>query len=92
MLAIVWSRELGEKKSELVDALSQQRLDTATRDRLASIAKTGAIPERELKELERAVETDRVAVSRIRRTLQTWRITSKDVAEVEAEASRLTYG
>ncbi len=90
LLAVIWSRELGEKKSELVDALSQQRLDIATRDRLAAIVNTGAIPERELREMERAVEADRVAVSRIRRTLQTWRVTPNEIAEIEAEANRLT--
>ncbi len=90
LLAVIWSRELGEKKSELVDALSQQRLDTATRDRLAAIVNTGAIPERELREMERAVEADRVAVSRIRRTLQTWRVTPNEIADIEAEANRLT--
>jgi len=89
LLAIVWSRDLGEKKSELVDALSQQHLDMATRERLAAVANTGAIPGRELKDIERAVEADRVAVSRAQRTLQTWRVSAKEMAEIEAEAKRL---
>ncbi len=89
LLAVVWSRELGEKKSELVDALSQLGFDTATRDRLTGLAKLGAIPERELKEVERAIESDLVAVSRARRTLQIWRISPEEFAEVEAEAKRL---
>ncbi len=89
LLAIVWSQELGEKKSELVDALSQQHLDMATRERLTAVADSGAIPGRELKDIERAVEADRVAVSRAKRTLQTWRVSDTEIAEIEAEANRL---
>ena len=35
VLAVIWSQDLGEKKSELVDALSQQRVDEETLQRLA---------------------------------------------------------
>src|SRR5205823_10890151 len=42
LLAVVWSKDLGEKKSELVDALSQLRLDQETLTRLEELGKSGA--------------------------------------------------
>lgn len=89
LLAVVWSRELGEKKSELVDALSQFRLHSETLRRLQKLYQDGAIPEREYREAERTVETDRIAVARVTRTLQTWRVADDDIAAVEAEAKKL---
>src|SRR5262249_52043678 len=46
LLAVVWSKDLGEKKSELVDAVSRLRLDQETLKRLAVLFDRGAIPER----------------------------------------------
>lgn len=89
LLAVVWSSELGEKKSELIDAISQEHLDKSTRDRLAAIVDSGAVAGRELNEVERSLETDRVALNRVRRTLQTWRVTPEEIAAVEAEATLL---
>jgi cobalt-zinc-cadmium efflux system membrane fusion protein len=92
LLAVVWSRELGEKKSELLDALSQQHLDTETLKRLEKLYQDGTIPEREYREQERAVENDRITVSRVLCTLQTWRVVADEIKEVEAESSRLIAG
>src|SRR5581483_4834323 len=45
LLAVVWSKDLGEKKSELVDALSQLRLDRETLNRLKSLTE-GVVAQR----------------------------------------------
>lgn len=92
LLAVVWSGELGEKKSELIDAISQFHLDTQTLERLKKLYQDAAIPERQIRDAERAVESDRIAVSRLRRTLQTWRVAEEEIAAVEAEAKRLAEG
>jgi cobalt-zinc-cadmium efflux system membrane fusion protein len=89
LLAVIWSRKLDEKKSELVDALSQLRPDRETLDRLRRASADGAIPNRTLREAERKVEADRMAVSRVERTLQTWRVTPEEIAALRAEAERL---
>ena len=62
LLAVVWSRELGEKKSELVDGYSQLHLDTETLNRLEKLYHDGTIPERQYRDQERAVENDRITV------------------------------
>ncbi len=90
LLAIIWSRELGEKKSELVDALSQLRLDEDTLTKLDQAFVLGAIPERSLREAERKVEADRVAEDRAARTLRAWRIGLEEIDGLRAEASQLS--
>jgi cobalt-zinc-cadmium efflux system membrane fusion protein len=89
ILAVIWSQDLGEKKSELVDALSQQRVDEETLQRLAQPAANGAIPDRTMSDAQRRVEADRIAVSKALRTLQSWRLSKEEIDEVRAEATRL---
>ena len=89
LLAVIWSKELGEKKSELVDALSQLRLDKETLARLEEIYPMGAIPESRLREARRAVEQSFIAVAKAERTLRSWRLSPAEIAAVYAEAERL---
>ena len=44
LLAVIWSRDLGEKKSELVDALSQLRLDQENLNRLTQASVEARFP------------------------------------------------
>jgi cobalt-zinc-cadmium efflux system membrane fusion protein len=89
LLAVVWSKDLGEKKSELVDAASKLRADELTLRRLQGGDKEGFVAERSVRDAERAVESDRVAVERAERTLRSWRLTDAEIAAVRAEADRL---
>jgi cobalt-zinc-cadmium efflux system membrane fusion protein len=89
MLAVIWSQDLGEKKSELIDALSQQRVDEETLQRLARPAAEGAIPDRTMSDAQRRVEADRVAAARALRTLETWRVPKADIDVLRQEAKRL---
>ena len=89
LLAVIWSRDLGEKKSDLIDALSQLRVDEDSLARISKAAAEGAVPERILRDTERKVEADRIAVSRAVRTLQSWRISKEEIDQVRAEAERL---
>jgi cobalt-zinc-cadmium efflux system membrane fusion protein len=86
LLCVLWSRDLGEKKSELIDDLSQLHLDEETLSRLTESSKEGAVPERTVRTARRQVETDKIAVSRCVRTLQSWRIPEKEIDAVRAEA------
>ena len=92
LLAILWSRELGEKKSELVDSLSQLRVDQETYDRLAASASAGAIPDRTLRDSERKLDSDRIAAERVVRTLETWRVAKEEIDSLRAEADRVAKG
>ncbi len=53
LLAVIWSRDLGEKKSDLIDALSQLRVDDDSLARISKAAAEGSVPERILRDTER---------------------------------------
>ncbi len=88
LLAVVWSRELGEKKSELVDALLQSSLDQGTYDRLLELYKKGDLPERSLREAQRVMQAGKIVVDRITRTLQAWRESEDTIQTLQDEAKR----
>ena len=50
LLAVIWSRDLGEKKSDLIDALSQLRVDEDSLARISKAAAEGAVPDRILRD------------------------------------------
>jgi membrane fusion protein, heavy metal efflux system len=87
LLAIVWSKDIGEKKSDLVGALSQMYLD---RNQLTRVQKlTGIVPDKQIREAEHQLESDRTNVDRIERTLRSWRLTEDEIEEVRKEAETL---
>ena len=89
LLAVVWSKELGEKKSELVDALAKLRAEELLLKRLRHLYESGAGPERSVRDSERNVQAARVDVAKAERTLRTWRLTDADLKAIQAEADRI---
>jgi cobalt-zinc-cadmium efflux system membrane fusion protein len=89
LLAVIWSRELGEKKSELVDDLSQLHLDQENLNRLTQASVEGAVSDRAIREAQRKVESDQIAVDRTVRTLQSWRVSPEEIGALRAEAESL---
>ena len=89
LLAVVWSKDLGEKKSELVDALSKLRADEVALRNLEEGYRTGSFPESRVLEVRRTVEADRVAADRAERTLRAWRVGDEEIAAVREEARKL---
>ncbi len=92
LLAVVWSKDLGEKKSELVDGLSKLKADERQLTRLQELLKVGGTAERSLRDAERAVESDRVAVRKVESTLRSVRLSEEEIAVVRAEAEGLSDG
>jgi cobalt-zinc-cadmium efflux system membrane fusion protein len=90
LLAVVRSKDLGEKKSELIDALSKLRTDERTLRQLEALYKEAGTAERSVREAERNVQADRVAVERAERTLRAWKLGDAEIAAVRAEADRLS--
>jgi cobalt-zinc-cadmium efflux system membrane fusion protein len=90
LLAVIWSRDLGEKKSELVDALSQLHVDQESLLHLKQSAAEGAIPDRTLRDAQRKVESDQIAVDRVLRTLEMWRVAAEEIESLRAEARRFS--
>lgn len=89
LLAVVWSKDLGEKKSQLVDAVSRLKADEKVLANLRDLYKQNATAERSVRDAERSVESDRVAVDVAERTLKSWRLSEEEVAAVRAETDRL---
>jgi len=91
LMAVVWSKEIGEKKSELVDAISKSALDKTLLDKLEAAVKAepGVVPEPRLQEARRNYEADLIAAARAERTLQSWRMNEEEIEEVRQEARRI---
>ncbi len=89
ILAVVWSKEIGEKKSELVDAISKLASDEKVLKAYESVLE-GAIPKKTIVEQRRNVEADVIALAKAERTLRSWRLTEAEMEAIyrEAEAVR----
>ena len=91
MLAVVWSAALGEKKSELVDAVSKLKVDRETLERLRKLGET-VVSGKMILDAEAAVRAGENAVARIEDTLRAWRLPKKEIEGLVAEAERLGSG
>ncbi|SIN68551.1 membrane fusion protein, cobalt-zinc-cadmium efflux system [Singulisphaera sp. GP187] len=86
ILAVLWSSDLGEKKSEYIEALSRVRMEKETLTRQETLFKDEATPERNLREARRAVESSQIAVARVERTLRSWRLSDAEIAAIRTES------
>jgi cobalt-zinc-cadmium efflux system membrane fusion protein len=89
-LAVVWSKDLGEKKSEYVGALVQLKTDVETLRRLETLFNENGTAERSVREAERTVKADRIAVERAEATLKSWRIAPEDIVALQTEAEQVS--
>ena len=89
LLAVLWSKDLVEKKSELVDAVSKLKLDQNRLERYRALADEGNIPATRVQDAEREVDIDRITMSRIERTLRGWKVSEAEIKAIKAEAERL---
>jgi cobalt-zinc-cadmium efflux system membrane fusion protein len=87
-LAVLWSREIGQKKSELLDAYSQHSLAKATLERLKTL-RPGEVSEHVLRDAQRAYESALISVQNFERTLRSWQLSEEDFDAIRKEASRL---
>ncbi len=86
VIAVIWSKDLGEKKSELVTALSNLWIHEENAGRLEALYREAGTSERTVREAQQAVEQDRINVQRVKRTLSSWRLTDEEIQTVEDEA------
>jgi membrane fusion protein, heavy metal efflux system len=91
LLAVIWSKDVGEKKSDLVNALSKLYLDTAQLDNLRSLPKN-SVAGQQVREAIRERESDVIEVDRVERTLRSWRLTEAEIKAVRAEAEKIHSG
>jgi len=88
-LAQIWSKDLGEKKSELVDALIQLRIDQLNLKYLQELLAKGATTEKSVREGQRNVQVREIAVAKAERTLRSWSLTDEEIQLVKTEAERI---
>jgi membrane fusion protein, heavy metal efflux system len=86
VLAVVWSIDVGARKSDLVDALVQLRLDEKRLQAREKLFAEGSLPEDTLNQTRRDVVSDRNAKERAERTLRTWNIPEHEIKAVYDEA------
>ena len=91
LLAVVWSKDLGEKKSELVEAVARLRIDEERLRVLEEGERKGAVPHDKVREQQKLVEGDAVNVDRAERTLHSWRVSDEEIEAVRAEAERIRH-
>jgi cobalt-zinc-cadmium efflux system membrane fusion protein len=89
LLAIIWSKDLGEKKSELLAAIASRNSNQRILDKLKEGQANGNVPPASVWQAERAVEADRIAEEKAELTLRTWRVGEKEIASIRTEAERL---
>lgn len=89
LLAVIWSKELGEKKSELVEGLTKLRFDEDKLKRLEDFLSKGAVPERTVLDARHDVESDIITIARVERTLRSWRLSGEQIQAIREEAERV---
>ncbi len=89
LMAVVWSKDLGEKKSELVDWLVKLSLDEENLKELEDLWRKEAGSEANYRAAKNAVSGDLNNIARVRRTLDIWKVTPEEVKEIEEEAKRV---
>jgi len=89
ILAIVQSKDLGEKKNELVDSLVRLWYDEANLEGLEELAKRGQTPVVAVRTQRTTVAMDHNAVSKAELTLRTWRVPSEEIDAVKEEAKQV---
>jgi len=83
LLAVFYSVDLGNKKNDLFDALSQLRLDEEVLRRARAHA--NSVPDVFLLNAQRNVQADINAVNRAENTLKTWAIPEEEIQAVRDE-------
>jgi cobalt-zinc-cadmium efflux system membrane fusion protein len=86
VLAVVWSTDVGGRKSDLVDALVQLRLDEKRLQAREELYRKGSLPEDLLLQTRHDVVSGRNAKERAERTLRTWNIPEHEIQAVYDEA------
>jgi cobalt-zinc-cadmium efflux system membrane fusion protein len=89
LLAVVLSKDLGEKKSELVDALVKLQVDEDNLTKIQDLYQRGIAPELTYTQQRALVAGDRNAAARAELTLRTWQLSDEEINTIKAEARRV---
>jgi membrane fusion protein, heavy metal efflux system len=91
LLAVLWSKDLGEKKNDLIEGLAKLWTDQKSLTASEELYRDLAGSEANVRLQRGVVAADLSAVDRARNALRIWRLTEKEIQEVEDEA-KAVYG
>jgi membrane fusion protein, heavy metal efflux system len=86
LLAVLWSKDLGEKKNDLIEGLAKLWTDQKSLTASEELYRDLAGSEANVRLQRGVVAADLSAVDRARNALRIWRLTEKEIKEVEDEA------
>jgi cobalt-zinc-cadmium efflux system membrane fusion protein len=86
MLAVIWSKDLGEKKTELVDNYSQMLLDEQFLKSVTDLERKGLTSYANVLQAERNVRADQFAVAKAERTLEVWQVSRDEIDALKKDA------
>jgi membrane fusion protein, heavy metal efflux system len=89
LLAVVWSKDLGDKKAALIDALIDLRRDRQKLESLKKIWGGGAVPRASVEEAKRTVQKDLNLVNAAERILRMWKLSDGEIEELKQEAATI---
>jgi CheY-like chemotaxis protein/multidrug efflux pump subunit AcrA (membrane-fusion protein) len=89
LLAVVWSRDLGQMKNALVDALVRLRFDEETLKNYQTLSASGAVADAAVRTQQAAVSLDRNSANSAENALRTARVAPEEIAAVKDEAAKI---
>jgi cobalt-zinc-cadmium efflux system membrane fusion protein len=89
LLAIVWSKDLGDKKAALIDATIDLRRDRQRLKELEKLYQEGAVSAATYYESQRVVQKDISAANAAERTLRIWKLTDPEIEALKKEAATI---
>src|SRR5262249_22031132 len=89
LLAVVWSKDLGQMKSALVDAVVHQLFDEETLTRLEALYASGGTSEASVRGQRAQVSLDRNTVATAERSLVVARVPVEEIRAVRDEARKI---
>jgi cobalt-zinc-cadmium efflux system membrane fusion protein len=86
ILAVVWSKDLADKKAALIDAIIDLRRDSARFKDLEKLYYEGSVPANTYYEADRTVQKGLSARNAAERILRVWKLTDAEIDELKREA------
>jgi cobalt-zinc-cadmium efflux system membrane fusion protein len=89
VLAVLWSKDLGQKKAALVDAVVNRALDAAILKSLEEAYRQGAVALAVVRKAENQVRKDSNDVLVAERTLRLWKLRDEEIMALRNEAEAI---
>jgi cobalt-zinc-cadmium efflux system membrane fusion protein len=89
LLAVVWNTDLGNKKNDLIDALSDARVKADAFEDQKRVYEKGSASDAAMRQAKRDLEAALNRVAAAERTLRTLRVPEDEIDSVKQEAKRI---